>query len=158
MDIRIDSEEGNFKFRVCGILEYNNKYLIVKMNKNKFYCLPGGHVELGEDTDHAVLREMEEELGFPVKNQRLIAIIQNFFKQDNGKIFHEIGFYYIVNAIEESRVNTKDYVRDEMDKGKIQHLVFKWVTKEELKQIDFRPKLVVDCLQNSQPKVLTTRD
>ena len=67
MDISIKSEEGKFKFRVCGVLEHNNKYLLVKMNENNFYCLPGGHVELGEDTDTAVVREMQEELGYQVK-------------------------------------------------------------------------------------------
>ena len=51
MDIKIDSNEGKFKFRVCGILKHQNKYLIVKINNNKFYCLPGGHVELDEDTE-----------------------------------------------------------------------------------------------------------
>ena len=29
MDISIKSEEGKFKFRVCGILEYDGKYLFV---------------------------------------------------------------------------------------------------------------------------------
>ena len=32
MDIKIDNEEGKFKFRVCGVLEYKGKYLAVKMN------------------------------------------------------------------------------------------------------------------------------
>lgn len=64
MDIKVNSIEGRFKFRVCGILEHNGKYLIVKINHNKFYCLPGGHIELGEDTETAVKREMKEELGW----------------------------------------------------------------------------------------------
>lgn len=34
MDIGINCEEGKFKFRVCGILEHNGKYLAVKMNNN----------------------------------------------------------------------------------------------------------------------------
>ena len=67
MDIGINSEEGKFKFRVCGILEHDGKYLAVKMNNNNFFCLPGGHVELGEDTETAVQREMREELGYEVK-------------------------------------------------------------------------------------------
>ena len=158
MDIRIDNEEGKFKFRVCGILEHNGKYLVVKINHNKFYCLPGGHVELGEDTDTAVLREMKEELGYEIKIKKLIAINQNFFYTETGKPFHEIGYYYIVNAVNEANVNPNDYVREELDKGKIQHLDFKWFTKEELKKEDFKPTFVVDCFDNKEAKLVITRD
>lgn len=133
MDIGINSEEGKFKFRVCGILEHDGKYLAVKMNNNNFFCLPGGHVELGEDTEMAVQRV-------------------------DGRQFHEIGYYYIVNAINEKNINASDYTREELDKGKIQHLEFKWFTKEELKAIDFRPKYIVDCFDKSEPTLKITRD
>lgn len=158
MDIRLDESEGKFKFRVCGILEHNNKYLVVKINDNDFYCLPGGHVELGEDTDKAVKREMQEELGFAVKIQRLVSVNQNFFKDVKGRNYHELGFYYIVNAVDETKINTNDYVRDELDKGKIQHLVFKWASLEELKTMDFRPKFIIDCLDGVETEISITRD
>lgn len=158
MDIKIDSSEGKFKFRVCGALKHNNKYLVVKMNQNNFYCLPGGHIELGEDTNQAILREMEEELGYKVKIERLIAINQNFFKGIDGKDFHEMGFYYVVNAVDENEINTNNYEREELDKGKIQHLQFVWATKEELKNMDFRPKFIVDCLDKSTVDISITRD
>lgn len=158
MDIGINSEEGKFKFRVCGILEHDGKYLAVKMNNNNFFCLPGGHVELGEDTETAVQREMREELGYEVKIKKLVSINQNFFVGVDGRQFHEIGYYYIVNAINEKNINASDYTREELDKGKIQHLEFRWFTKEELKDIDFRPKYIVDCFDKSEPTLKITRD
>lgn len=158
MDIGINSEEGKFKFRVCGILEHDGKYLAVKMNNNNFFCLPGGHVELGEDTETAVQREMREELGYEVKIKKLVSVNQNFFVGVDGRQFHEIGYYYIVNAINEKNINASDYTREELDKGKIQHLEFKWFTKEELKAIDFRPKYIVDCFDKSEPTLKITRD
>ena len=158
MDIGINSEEGKFKFRVCGILEHDGKYLAVKMNNNNFFCLPGGHVELGEDTETAVQREMREELGYEVKIKKLVSINQNFFVGVDGRQFHEIGYYYIVNAINENNINASDYTREELDKGKIQHLEFRWFTKEELKDIDFRPKYIVDCFDKSEPTLKITRD
>lgn len=127
------------------------------MNDNGFYCLPGGHVELGEDTDTAVLREMQEELGYPVKIKRMVAFSQNFF-EGKGKKFHEIGVYYIVNAVDEKQVNTNDYIREELDKGMVQHLEFKWFIKQELKQIDFRPKFIADCLDKRDVVFDITRD
>lgn len=158
MDIGINSEEGKFKFRVCGILEHDGKYLAVKMNNNNFFCLPGGHVELGEDTEMAVQREMREELGYEVKIKKLVSINQNFFVGVDGRQFHEIGYYYIVNAINEKNINASDYTREELDKGKIQHLEFRWFTKEELKDIDFRPKYIIDCFDKSEPTLKITRD
>ena len=158
MDIGINCEEGKFKFRVCGILEHNNKYLTVRINGNRFYCLPGGHVELDEDTDMAVKREMQEELGYPIKVKKLIAINQNFFKTEEGKPFHEIGFYYIVEAEDETNVNPNDYTREELDKGKIQHLEFKWSTLDELKKADFMPHFVPTAIENKNVLINITRD
>ena len=158
MDIRIDSNEGKFKFRVCGILEHNNKYLTVRINGNRFYCLPGGHVELDEDTDMAVKREMQEELLYPIKVNKLLAINLNFFKTEEGKPFHEIGFYYIVEAEDETNVNPNDYTREKLDKGKIQHLEFKWSTLDELKKADFMPHFVPTAIENKNVLINITRD
>jgi ADP-ribose pyrophosphatase YjhB (NUDIX family) len=158
MDIRIDENEGNFKFRVCGILKHNGKYLVVKMNKNKFYCLPGGHVELNEDTNHAVLREMREELDFEVKIKKLIAVNQNFFSSKNGKQFHEIGYYYIVEPVDVSKANFNDYTREELDGDKIQHLEFKWFTLNELNQLNFQPSFILECLDSDKTVINITRN
>lgn len=158
MDIKIDANEGKFKFRVCGILRVNNKYLTVKIQDNDFYCLPGGHVELGEDTDHAILREMEEELGYKVKIVKLVSIIQNFFKAKDGRIFHELGYYYIVEPANIDDVNLDDYVVTELDKGKLVKLDFKWFTLEELKFTNFLPEILKKQLINDNLASIITRD
>jgi hypothetical protein len=49
-DVRIKNQGRRFKFRVAGIIEHDNKVLVVKMNQNPFFCFPGGHVELLEET------------------------------------------------------------------------------------------------------------
>lgn len=158
MDVKIDSTEGKFKFRVCGILKVNNKYLTVKIQGNDFYCLPGGHVELGEDTNNAVLREMKEELGYEVKIIKLVSIIQNFFKSKEGKIFHELGYYYIVEPTNIEDVNLNDYVIHENDKGKVVRLEFKWFTLEELQNARFLPEVLKNQLNNENLVNIITRD
>ena len=158
MDVKIDSVEGKFKFRVCGILKVKDKYLNVKIQNNDFYCLPGGHVELGEDTDHAVLREMKEELGYEVKIVKLVSIIQNFFKSKDDRVFHELGYYYIVEPVNLDDVNLNDYVITELDKGKLVRLEFKWFTLEELKQTRFLPEVLKNELNNTTFTSIITRD
>ena len=158
MDVKIDCSEGKFKFRVGGILKVNDKYLTVKIQDNDFYCLPGGHVELGEDTDSAVLREMKEELGSDVEIDRLVSIIQNFFKAKDGRTFHELGYYYIVEPKNIEDVNLEDYVVTENDKGKLVRLEFRWFTLEELKQERFLPEVLKEQLTNTSLSNIITKD
>jgi len=151
VDVRIDGDDGHFKFRVAGVLKHNGKYLFVKMNANDFYCLPGGHVELGESTEDAALREMEEELGFKVKISKFLGEAQNFYIGKDQKIWHELGFYYEVEALNESDVTAEDYVRIENDKGFMQHLEFKWLTLGEAKEQNFRPPFILDMISGNEP-------
>lgn len=158
VDVKIDNSEGKFKFRVCGILKVNDRYLTVKIQENDFYCLPGGHVELGEDTDSAILREMKEELGYDVKIVKLVSIIQNFFKAKDGRQFHELGYYYIVEPKNIEDVNLKDYVITELDKGKLVRLEFKWFTLEELQVTRFLPEVLKKQLTNDNLVNIITKD
>ena len=158
MDVKIDSTEGKFKFRVCGIVRVNNKYLTVKIQNNDFYCLPGGHVELGEDTETAVLREMKEELGYEVQIVRLVSIIQNFFKAKDGRMFHELGYYYIVEPTNIDEVNLEDYIRMENDKGEMKRLEFRWFTLDELKETRFLPEVLKSKLDGDNLENIITKD
>ncbi len=157
-DVRIKNEDGQFKFRVCGIVKVGERYLTVKISSNKFYCLPGGHVELGEDTDQAIQREMKEELGYEIKITKLASIIQNFFKTPEGKTFHELGYYYIVEPKNINEVNLENYERIENDKGELKKLEFKWFTLDELKEVDFRPIKLINELQSNNLKNIISRD
>lgn len=148
MDIDIKTENLKFKFRVCGILQASDKFLAIRMDNNPFFCLPGGHVEIGEDTITAVQREMNEELGFEVQVEKLVTIIESFYKTTKNISCHELGYYYLVKAKNEKAINTQDYEKIENDKGKLKHLDFKWFTLNELKQIDFRPKEILDLLSS----------
>ena len=158
VDVKIDCAEGKFKFRVCGIVRVNNKYLTVKIQNNDFFCLPGGHVELGEDTDTAVLREMKEEHGYEVKIVRLVSIIQNFFKAKDGRQFHELGYYYIVEPVNINEVNLEDYVRMENDKGEMKRLEFRWFTLDELNNTRFLPEILKSKLEGTTLENIITKD
>ena len=137
-DIRIDNEDGHFKFRVCGIIILDGKVLTVKIKDNDFYCLPGGHIELGESTEEAVVREITEEVGCKVLKTKLKFICQNFFKSKDNKIFHELAYYYLLE-IDKNTINKNDYEIIENDKGVLKSLKFFWLDEEQLKNYDFRP-------------------
>lgn len=64
------------KKAVRAIIVHNNNLLVMKRNKfgSEYYTLIGGHVELGEDTLNALLREIHEETMVQVASPRLVYI------------------------------------------------------------------------------------
>lgn len=150
MDIKIKCDEGLFKFRVCGIICKDDKFLVVKIAENKFYCLPGGHVRLGETTGEAVLRELSEEVWFKTKIKKLLYVHENIFFTETGKPFNEIGYYYLATPTDKNFI-PEDKTIIENDEGHMVRLEFKWVTKEDLKKSDFRPLVIKELIQKLTP-------
>lgn len=58
-----------------------------------FYRPLGGGIEFGERSDQAVRREMKEELGAELLNEKLIGVLENIFVYE-GKPGHEIVFVF----------------------------------------------------------------
>lgn len=146
-DIKIDNYSGNFKFRVNGILMHNDEVLVVKMENNPFYCLPGGHVQMGEDSENAVIREIKEETGYDTHINKLISTTENFFVRKNGKKIHELGFYYLLNLDDKEKIKNKEYEMKEDNEENI-NLHFKWIPIKELENINFRPQELKDKIGN----------
>lgn len=145
-DIKIDNLTENFKFRVNGILMHNDEVLVVKMDNNPFYCLPGGHVKIGEDSKSAVIREIKEETGYNSHVNKLITTTENFFVRKSGKKIHELGFYYLLNLDEKEEINKKEYEATEENEEKI-NLHFKWIPIDELKDVEFKPQELKEKLE-----------
>ena len=77
----------------------------------------------------------------------LFAIQENFWIRDDKKC-HGIEFYYIVQPKE--LLPMKNYEKIEIDKGEKKLLEFKWVTSDELRNIDLRPINIRDMLINKE--------
>lgn len=143
MDLKIKTDNEEFHGRTCGIIKQKDKFLIMRVNQTSYYHIPGGHIEIGEDSKQALTREIKEEIGCDIQEPRLFAIQENFWERNNRKC-HGIEFYYIINTKPE--LDMKDYKRIENDKGEEKVLEFKWVTSEELKDTDLRPSNIKDLL------------
>ncbi len=148
-DIEIKTETKKFKYRVNGIVINNNKLLALRMKNNISFCLPGGHVELGEDTRTAVIREMLEETETPMTISKELAIVESFYKDKNGLTTHEISFYYIVEPENYDKISLENYTRIESDKDEIKKHNFEWIALSELSSIDFRPNYIKHKLANN---------
>ena len=60
MDLKIKTETEEFHGRTCGIIKQENKFLIMRVNKTSYFHIPGGHIEIGEDSKEAIQKIKEK--------------------------------------------------------------------------------------------------
>jgi len=84
-----------------GALIFNKfgKIFLMKSDKWKgMYCLPGGHIELGETIIDAVRREIKEETNLVIENIRFHSIQDCIYTEYFYKQKHFIFIDFICNA------------------------------------------------------------
>ena len=95
--MNLDFENGNCRFnaRVSAVIysEDKIKVLLFKINDGRdFYMLPGGRIELNEDSKMAISREIKEEIGWSL-DYKLCSIQENFVYKDK-RIIMQYCFCY----------------------------------------------------------------
>ena len=145
MDIKLKNDEYEFKLRVAGCLIKDDHIFTVQICNNGFFCFPGGHLHLGEDSKSAIIREFKEEANLDCKVEKLFAVIENFFRAKNNKIVHEICFFYLLSC-ENTSLNNFSIV--ENDDNILKNLEFRWYNLKELYNVDFKPSILKDKLIN----------
>jgi 8-oxo-dGTP diphosphatase len=90
---------GHPRLAVDGVAAVDGKLVTVVRGKPPFlgiHALPGGAVELGETTEAAVVREIEEETGLRVRVARLVGVYSEPDRDPRG---HTISVAYEVRPI-----------------------------------------------------------
>lgn len=146
MDLKLETEEFRVKVRANGLILHDNKVLMCCINDQGFWCCPGGHIHIGEDSKTAAIREVKEEVGIEFKDAKLCVFMESFFKGKKNKLFHEFGFYYLMEG-EIPAEKCVDYSYNEDDEGKLVHLQFKWFDIDKLDDIDIRPAYLKNVLK-----------
>lgn len=93
---RYDVSSADLVFRpaVYGIIIKDDTILLSKQWDG--YDFPGGGIELGENTEDAVVREVKEETGMEVQPTKIIYSNNSFFKLPfKGTFVHSIHLYYL---------------------------------------------------------------
>lgn len=136
--ISYKEEQNKFNFRVGAIIKKENKVLIHRLKNFDFWLLPGGRVEMLEDTKKAILRELNEELGLKIntdlKMKKLKCITESFFEFNNEN-YHEISFNYEMELITDKYNFDGEFNGLEGEKN-----IYKWVKLSELKLVNFKPE------------------
>ena len=134
-----------FTFRVVGIALNNNRVLLHKAEKDDFWALPGGHIEMQEQAENALKREMKEEIGVEIEVKRMVWVVENFFDYEDIP-YHELGLYFLIALPSDSKLYDKNepFIRyDERTK-----LIFQWHRLDELEKTRLYPTFLQKGLKS----------
>lgn len=120
-------QNKSFEFIARGIILRGTKILLCKPKGGEYYFFPGGHVEIGETSDEALAREIDEELHVGVKKAAFIGLVENYYTEE-GKSHHEI------NIIFQVWLSSLDFKVTE------KHIEFEWIDIKELKKVRVLPE------------------
>ena len=146
MDLTINLEDYKLNIRAACIIKHNNKVLLHKSDDKDHYCLVGGRVELGENSENTIRREIKEELGKEIDVTGYVSTIENFFTFEGSK-YHEYMFVYEAEFKDEkdrfieetlSNIEGNDYLK------------YYWVDIKDIENVDIKPKVVKDILKEGK--------
>jgi len=141
MDVVLKTGNGRFNFRVCAIITNSGKLLAMRDENAPYYYLPGGRVHLHETAEAAVLRELNEELG-----------ISAFFVEEvSNDRFHEICFYYLIDASNTDLINHGDNFSRTEGKNTLR---FEWLRFEDLETKYIYPEFIKKEIFNLPERII----
>lgn len=149
MDICIDvGEKHRLNIRAACVIIHQNKMLVHHKLNKPHYCLLGGRVEIGEDSQTTIKREVLEELGKEIEITKELGIIENFFQMD-GKQYHEIMFIYFAEFVNEEDKQITHTLQNCEGKSELQ---YEWLDLDKIEEYAFLPSKIPEMLkQNTYP-------
>ena len=124
-------------FVVAAYIVNNDKVLLVDHLKLKSWLPVGGHIELDEDPDQALFREIEEECGLKVE----ILSPRGTFKETNAKPLLTPSFVDIHNISDSHRHIGLVYFATSKDDNAVlaerEHKELRWFTEDDLERKEF---------------------
>lgn len=146
MDITIDVEDYKLNVRAAGILIHNNKLLVHKDLNKEHYALIGGRVEIGENSEDTIKREILEEMGKEIEITGYVSTIENFFEL-NSKKFHEIMFVHKIEFTNEQDKKIQTTIKNVEGED---YLQYEWLDLNEIDKYPLKPQAIKDILKNGK--------
>ena len=141
MVITIKEDGTRFGARVGAIIYNKDKTkILLEYQSNKLYMFPGGRIDIHEDSQNAISRELKEELNIKT-DLKLKYIVEMFLKSSKTK-YHEIGFYFVTEINEELVENNFKSLDSDSN--------FVWVPIQDLDKYNILAKPVKDKVKNNE--------
>ncbi|MBJ7985901.1 MULTISPECIES: NUDIX domain-containing protein [Bacillus] len=123
--------KSKFHHIVRAIMIKDEKLLVAEYIGHHYF-LPGGHVEIGESAENALLRELREELGVTCSVKQFLGVIENQW-QAKETLHHEINHIF--------EIDSNELKSDFTPISKESHLAFHWIdfNKENINSYTIMP-------------------
>ncbi|MGE6555956.1 NUDIX hydrolase [Exiguobacterium artemiae] len=144
MDIKFTVGQQRFNHRAAAVIVKEGHLLIHRNVRDDFWALPGGRIQLMENGETAIVREIEEELGLKAEVTRFLSVHENFFTYDEVS-FHEVGFYYEVNILDDIQVGSKEFFGTEGEE-----LIYQYVPIKQLSSITLYPERLKQMVETGE--------
>lgn len=148
--LKFNKDNACFNFRSVAVIIHDDNVLLHKAKGDSHWALPGGRVELFENSDVTVQRELIEELGVDSIVKRHLWYVENFFEH-SGKRFHEIANYFLVQLTEPNQLpNTEIFYGIETEV----HLEFKWFSLDGIAEASIKPEFLQQSLLDLPSEIM----
>lgn len=139
---------------VCALIIRDNQILTIKKQAGNAieFIMPGGGQEFGETLLEAIRREISEEVGASIKNEKLI-FVREYIGENHEHAERDKGLH-IVNHIFSCELEEENKYQLEPDPDQIG---IEWLKIDELERYNFYPKDLITELKkfNTSTKVET---
>ena len=159
MECSIKEDKRQFRMRAAAIIVKDNKVLMSRNKRIPYYYSVGGAIELGESSEEAVIREVEEETAWKLEIDRLFLIHENFFQVREGeevRDFHIVNFYYLMKTPENFELdpNWRSITLGDEEE------VVEWVDLDSYESELAKPKFLAQLIRENPKEVrhIVTRD
>jgi len=109
--ILLVKEHQYFPEPVVGAIILDDKNRVFLMRSHKWhgmYCIPGGHIELGENIEHAVIREIKEETNLDIYGLKHVITHEFIHDPVFWKKKHFIMFDFLCRARNPGKVRLNE--------------------------------------------------
>ena len=146
--MNLDFRNNNYRFNArASVIIFNadkTKILLFKVEDGRdYYMLPGGRIEIFEDSKSAIAREVREELGYELDFD-LCSVQENFITKENQKIMQYCFCY---------KATYKNEIKDNIFKCKDNdNQQFYWVDINEISKYKIYPESTYKLLDSDKIK------
>ena len=145
MDISINVDDYRLNVRAAALIIHNNKLLVHKNINEDFYAVLGGRIQIGENSQETLKREILEEMGKEIEIKGYAATIENFFTL-NGKDNHEYMFVYNAEFKDENDKKILETI-DNIEGNDYLH--YEWLDLDKIDSYNLLPSIMKDALKSN---------
>lgn len=133
-----------FHYIVRALIISEEYVLLAREIGADYTFLPGGHVEQGESAEKALIREIEEEIGYDARLINFLGAVEATWKKDEV-LNSELNLIF--------KVSLSSAKYDKPISSKEPHLEFVWVKRTEAKYYNLLPEPMVNLVNTDLNKI-----